>query len=234
MNIRLPIRPTHRHLLAGTALLTALALPLTLPIPTQAADATPAAGTVAHDFDQARQTFLRAADGDSRAIEPAAEQFTALSQARPGDPLPLAYAGSATTMRATTTLLPWRKMSYAEDGLAMLDKALALLTPAHDAQRTHGVPVSLETRFTAATTFLALPSMFNRGPRGHKLLDDVLKSPLLAESPLPFRATVWLRAGQTAAKDGQTAEARRFYTQVIDQHAPQAERAARLLKELAP
>lgn len=70
------------------------------------------------EYLAAFQAFQRAAQGGAAAVEPAAEQFGALSRARPGDPLSLAYAGSATTLRATTTLLPWRKMSCAEDGLA--------------------------------------------------------------------------------------------------------------------
>jgi putative ABC transport system ATP-binding protein len=80
-----------------------------------------------------------------------------------------------------------------EDGLCRrrpgaLDKALALLTPAHDAPLQHGTPGSLEvTRLTAANTFLAVPGFMNRGARGAKLLQRVLASPLLAASPLPFK-----------------------------------------------
>lgn len=183
-------------------------------------------------FQAAFTTFQRAADGDQAAIEPAAEQFGALSQARPGDPLLLACFGSATTMRATTTLLPWRKLSYAEDGLARIDKALALLQPTHDRQLVQGVPLSLETRFTAASTFLALPSMFNRGVRGARLLDEVLASPLFAQAPLPFRGAVWLRAGRQALQDQRSADARRWFELVIAQQAPQAARAQALLKEV--
>ncbi|MFM2060229.1 MAG: hypothetical protein RLY71_4614 [Pseudomonadota bacterium] len=186
------------------------------------------------DYLAAFQTFQRAAQGDSAAIEPAAEQFGALSRARPGDPLSLAYAGSATTLRATTTMLPWRKMSYAEDGLAQLDKALALLGPAHDAQRVRGSAVSLETRFTAARTFLALPEMFHRSARGQRLLDEVLASPLLPAAALPLRGEVWLRAGQLAAQQQRPADARRWFGLVIAQQAPQAGQAAARLKELAP
>ena len=78
----------------------------------------------------------------------------------------VAYLGAATTLRATTTMLPWKKMSHVEDGLAGLDRALVLLQPQHDVPLPGQVAVSLEPRFTATNTFLALPSMFNRGPRG--------------------------------------------------------------------
>lgn len=226
-------------LIATAAVFGAICL-IVLPPPAQATDAAAPTATSASssyaaspDYLAAFQTFQRAVAGDTSAVEPAAEQFSALSRARPGDPLTLAYAGSATAMRATTTLLPWRKMSYAEDGLAQLDKALALLQPAHDTLLVRGTPLSLETRFTAATTFLTLPSMFNRNARGAKLLSEVLQSPLLASSALPFRGAVYLRAGKLAQQEQRPVDARRWFDQVVSLQAPQADQAQALLKELA-
>jgi hypothetical protein len=130
-------------------------------------------------------------------------------------------------------VLPWKKLAYADDGLARLDKALSLLQPAHDAPLHRNTPASLETRFVAANTFLGMPSMFNRQARGRRLLDEVLQSPLLAASPLPFRGTVWLRAGVAAAADNRPADARRWFEQVVSSGAPQADAAQAKLKELA-
>jgi hypothetical protein len=106
------------------------------------------------------------------------------------------------------------------------------LTPAHDAQRIGGVPASLVVRFTAASTFSALPGMFNRGERGARLLDAVLKSPLLADAPLPFRASVWLRAADSAASAQRTDEARQWLQRVAGSGAPQAGQAQARLKAL--
>ncbi|WP_284616802.1 hypothetical protein [Aquabacterium humicola] len=224
MNNTRPARPL-RNLpaLAATLLIGAALLGPTAPA--QAAD------TAA--YAAALTEFLRgAADGGDAAIDSAADQFGRLSAAEPGDPVLRAYAGASLAMRARTTMLPWKKMGYAEDGLAQIDKALALLTPAHDAPGYRGVPASLETRFTAAGTFLALPSMFNRNARGAKLLDEVAKSPLLDGAPLPFKAAVWLRAGQEAAKSQNAAEARQWLEKVVASGAPQAAAAQAKLKEL--
>ncbi len=207
----------------------ALAGAATLAVPAAAFAQAPADAPA---FTAAFQRFVQANGGDTSAVEPAAEAFTALSAAQPGDPVLLSYAGAATAMRATTTWLPWKKMSYAEDGLSRIDKALALLTPAHDAPAQMGVPASLTTRFTAASTFLALPSMFHRRERGQQLMKQVLGSPLFAGAPLPFRGTVWLRAGLAAQADGNAAEARRVWQLAVDQHAPQAAEAQRHLQEL--
>ena len=186
-------------------------------------------------YEAAFQQFQRAAGGgDAATIEQAAEQFGRLVASEPGDPVLLAYSGAATTMRATTTMLPWRKMAFADEGLAQIDKALALLTPELDTLQHKGVASSLETRFVAATTFLRLPAMFNRHARGAKLLDEVLKSPMLAAAPLGFRAAVWMRAGDEAASDKRRDDARQWLQQVVTSGAPQAAVAQARLKELAP
>lgn len=202
-----------------------LSLGLSLSAPMHAADAA--------SFEAAFSEFQRANSGIDAAIDAAATRFAVLSAAAPSDPVLLVYSGAATAMRARAAYMPWTKLSLAEDGLAQIDKALALLTPAHDGAQYHGTPASLETRFTAASTYLAMPSMFKRHARGAKLLDDVLANPLLASAPLAFRGAVWLRAGSEAIADKRPDDARRLLQQVLSSGAPQAEKAQARLKELA-
>ena len=221
-----PLSAPQRALLRLIAVaLLSLVCALWLAAPARAADAAA--------FDAAFSEFQRASAGDEGAIDAAASSFEALSAAEPGDPVLLAYSGAGTAIRARTTLLPWKKMGFAEDGLARIDKALALLTPANDAPLHRGTPASLETRFAAASCFLAMPSMFNRHARGAKLLDEVLASPLLGRAPLPFRGAVWLRAGIEAAADKRPDDARRWLQQVLSSGAPQAASAQARLTELA-
>lgn len=184
-------------------------------------------------FDSAFRHFIVASGGDKSAVEPAADEFDALLKAEPGNPVLMAYAGATGAMRAGTTMLPWKKMGYAEDGMAQLDKALAMLTPAHDAPVQHGTPGSLEVRFVAANTFLAVPSFMNRGARGAKLLNEVLASPLFEKAPLPFQGNVWMRAAALATKEQRADDAQRYLNEVISRNAPQAEKARALLKGAA-
>jgi hypothetical protein len=185
------------------------------------------------EFAAAFVAFDHAA-GDPSAVDLAATQFTRLSAADPADPVLRAYSGAATTMRATTTLLPWKKLSFAEDGLALIDKALAQLTPAHDQPAYRGTPASLETRFVAASTWLAMPSMMNRHDRGVRQLAEVQASPLFSAAPLPFRATVWLRAATEAEAGQHPDEARRLLQQVVASGAPQAPAAQARLNGIKP
>ena len=183
-------------------------------------------------FQGAFAQFSQAQTGDSAAIDKAADAFSALLRVEPDNPVLIAYAGAATSMRATTTWLPWKKMSYAEDGMAMIDKALALLAPAHNAVMQNGRPGALEVRFVAATTFLAVPGFMNRGARGAKLLGEVLNNPLFAQAPLGFQGAVWLRAAALAQAEKRPDDARKYLNEVINNKAPQADAARAQLKAL--
>ncbi|MDR3367632.1 hypothetical protein [Rhodoferax sp.] len=184
-------------------------------------------------FDAAFELFTQARAGDSSAIEPAADSFTSLLRAEPINPVVMAYAGAATAMRARTTWFPWKKMGFAEDGMALLDKSLAMLTSAHSAPLQHNVPAALEVRFVAANTFLAVPGFMNRGPRGAKLLQAVVDSPLLAASPLSFRENVWMVAAKEAIKDKRPEDARKYLNEVIQANGPQQQAARAQLQALS-
>ena len=184
-------------------------------------------------FQTAFKQFIQASAGDTTAIDQAAEAFSGLLTSEPANPVLLAYTGAATAMKAATTMLPWKKMNYAEDGLSQLDKALAMLNPAHDAPVQNGTPGVLEVKFVAANTFLAVPGFMNRHDRGAKLLGEVLANPLFATAPLGFKGTVWLKAASEAIKANSTAEAKRYLDMIVEQQAPQAAKAQALLKGIA-
>ena len=206
--------------------------PAANPATTSATTSATTPATTAADFNAAFELYQRALTGQAAAVDEAARRWAELSAAEPGDPVLRAYAGSSTALLATTTLLPWRKMTHAEDGLAMLDKALAMLSPAHDAPAHQGVPASLETRLIAASTFLGLPAMFNRQARGAKLLDELLRQPLLEGAPLPFRGVVWMTAANNAIKSQRNDEARQWLQKIVASAAPQAAAAQAKLKAL--
>jgi hypothetical protein len=184
-------------------------------------------------FQPAFNQFMQASAGDAAAVEGAADAFSSLLKSEPTNPVLMAYTGASTAMKATTTMLPWKKMTYAEDGLALLDKSLAMLNASHDAPMQRGTPGVLEVKFVAANTFLAVPGFMNRHERGTKLLGDVVNSPLFATAPLPFKGTVWLKAAGEATKANNTAEAKRYLGLIVNQQAPQAAKAQALLKGMA-
>lgn len=183
-------------------------------------------------FEAAFARMQQAGPDHPEAVDEAVDRFDKLVQSEPGDPVLRAYLGAATAMRATTTILPWKKISHAEDGLAQIDKALALIGAGADAVGYRGVPAALEVRLVAANTFLRLPGFFNRQERGRKLLGELLASPQLPTSPAGFRASVWLRAGELAAQDKQTEQARQWYERAAATDTSYAATARNRLKEL--
>lgn len=174
----------------------------------------------------------RAQGGDKGAIPDAVAAFDALHKAEPTNPLVLVNLGAASSMRARTTLVPWNKMAYTEEGLAYIDKALALLKPEHDAQLQNGTPISLSVKFIAANTWLAVPKFFLKAERGEKLLNEVLNSPLLEQASLQTRGAVWLRAARLAQAQKRTDDARRLVGQILQSGAPQVDQARTLLSEV--
>lgn len=174
--------------------------------------------------------FTEASKGKADATDASAEQFQALLKAEPGHPLLMSYLGATTTLKARDAWAPWKKMSYAEDGLALIDKAIGLLGPEHDQALVQGTPVSLQTRFVAANTFLGLPEMFNRGPRGRQLLEEIQASPLFAKAPGGFQGAVLMRSARQAEQAKDLPRARGLYQQVLARQLPQAGDAQAALK----
>ncbi|MFZ4529051.1 MAG: hypothetical protein ACOYNW_11155 [Undibacterium curvum] len=180
------------------------------------------------DFQAAFQAF-RASSGNE---ERAAKAFQDLLKTEPGQPLLMAYTGAATSKLATTTIFPWKKMSYAEEGLAMIDKAL-VLADKEPAQMHGNVLQLLEVKFVAASTFLAVPEFMNRQSRGQKLLEDILAHPQLSTADLGFRGEVWMRAARLAQQQKRNADAKKLAEEVIRIQAPQAEKAKQFLQGLS-
>lgn len=181
------------------------------------------------EFQSALQLLIAPGGSEERA----AEAFSALLKQEPANPLLMAYSGSATARLATTTVFPWKKMAFAEEGLALLDKALQL-EAASDGTQLHGsTAIVLEVKFTAASTFLAVPGFMNRGARGGKLLGEVLESKQFEQAGLGFRGAVWMRAARLALEQKRLDDARRYLNAVILHNAPQQETAKGLLKGVA-
>ncbi len=113
-----------------------------------------------------------------------------------------------------------------------MDKALQQLAPEHEQQLARGVPILLETRLVAASTFLSLPSMFNRGPVGHQQLQALIANPVLLKAPDGFRQAVVELAVKTAQAEKLPAERINQLQLLTSANAAQRESAQAQLKDL--
>ncbi|WP_286507908.1 hypothetical protein [Variovorax davisae] len=178
------------------------------------------------EYEDASRALRAVYAGDNAAIPVALDKFKALSPAGSADPLVMVNVGAATSLQSRATILPWKKISYAEDGMAIQDKAIALLTPAHDASLYKGTPVSLHVRLVAASTFLSVPRFFNREAQGGKILNGIMDSPLFEQANPQFKGATWMRAARWAVDEKRLEDAKKYLLIVIERSAPQAHEAA--------
>jgi len=184
-------------------------------------------------FNQARQQFMAAANGKSSAADSAIEAFHTMAASLPGHPLPMAYEGAAYALKGRDASMPWDKMKYTEKGADMLEKALALLTPANDEALFNGTPESLEVRLVAANTLMALPDFMNRRSQGKRALEAALASPALAQASDQFRANLYAAAARLASKEQRSKDEISWLQKVAAlPGTSQQARAAARLKEL--
>ncbi len=182
-------------------------------------------------FAQARQQFMAAYEG--KGSDAAIDTFHALGASQPGHPLFLAYEGASNALKGRDASMPWDKMKYTEKGADQLEKALALLTPAHDEALFQGSPESVEVRLLAANTLLALPDFMNRRSQGKRALEAALASPALALSSTQTRASLFAAAARLAGKEQRSKDEISWLQKVLAlPDSPQHARAVARLKEL--
>ena len=187
-------------------------------------------------LDSAITEFVDAQNGDDALKEKSSRTLDALyaDPARSRDPLILVFCGAAKARLAETTILPWSKINHAEDGLALIDKALQRLEAKDETAESGFTPPAKEVRFVAASVYLIVPSaLFHRDAQGNKLLDDLLATVDTDSTPKDFKAAINVLAGQRAAKAGDKNKARAYFNKAIDYDSPQeAADAKRELKAL--
>ncbi len=141
-------------------------------------------------FTQARAIFERSLGGDDSVTGVALNQFKILSKIYRDNPLFLAYKGASYTLMGRDAFWSWNKTGYTENGLEIIDNALRMLKPEHDHKKIRGVPISVETRLIAVSTFYNVPSSFNQLEKAKAVLNDLLQSPALNNTPSSVHARI--------------------------------------------
>jgi len=158
-------------------------------------------------FTATQSLFEQGLQGSRKDNERAAEQFKALSEQEQGNPLYLAYYGSAITIKSRDAFMPWNKLKLGEQGLDVIDKALKMVAPEHDTAMIKGTPISVGTKLVAVSTFLKMPDKyFHRHAAGKTLLTETMNSRAFATAPAHIRSAFHIQAAAVARSDKQNAE----------------------------
>lgn len=154
----------------------------------------------ADDFDrelvEAREVFLRAVDGDKRAVRDATVRFRTLSRAHPQEAVFIAYLGACTTLQGRDGTNNIERRRLTENGLREIDRAVAL------AAGTERDPVRyLDTLLVAVNSYIHVPSFFNRNDDGRRLVQEILAHPGFEQMAAAFRAAAYMAAALIAQGD---------------------------------
>jgi len=184
-----------------------------------------AAGNAAETlFIHALRVFERSLAGDDSVTNVALNEFKILSMTYPNNPLFLAYQGACYTLVGRDAWMPWNKTSYVKKGLDNIDKALRMLKMEHDRGTMRSVPVSVETRLVAASTFSEVPKSFNHFEKAKGVLKNIFQSIAFNKTPKPLQAQVYLQAAKIARMENKRREEIKWLRQILDIE-PQGESA---------
>ncbi len=157
-------------------------------------------------FINAQAVFERSLAGDDSVTGVALNQFRILSMTYRENPLFLAYQGACYTLMGRDAFWPWNKTGYPKKGLDIIGKALLMLKPVHDFEKMRGVPISVETRLVAVSTFSGVPKSFKHFEKAKVVLKDLFQSSAFSDSPVPIQAHIYWHAAKIALKENQRDE----------------------------
>lgn len=185
-------------------------------------------------FIDAQATFEQALVGDESKTELAQQKMNALVKIQPNHPLFNVYYGSSYTLLARDAWMPWTKISYAEKGLAIIDKALGMLDNSHSKTLMRGTSVSVETRLVAISTFLKVPGFMHRLDHAKQELDKLFSDDSFKITPPPVKSRIHFQAAQIAQReDNKESELSNLEkTIALDQEGRFAELAKERLAEI--
>jgi len=89
------------------------------------------------------------------------------------DPFVMVIKGSTLTLQGRDAWMPWNKMSYVEQGMDLIRKAVRALKPSDKEKTFQGIPLDIQVKRTAADTYLSLPEMFNARSQGMEWAQEV-------------------------------------------------------------
>lgn len=191
-----------------------------------------AAGKAAETlFIHAHRVFERSLAGDNSVTNIALNEFKILSMTYPNNPLFLAYQGACYTLVGRDAWMPWNKTNYVKKGLDNIDTALQMIKPEHDRKTVRNVPISMETRLLAASTFSEVSKSFNYFEKAKRVLNNIFQSIAFNKTSKSLQAQVYLQAAKIARMENKRHEEIKWL-QLILEIEPQGESAKKAREQL--
>lgn len=132
-----------------------------------------------------------ASQGEPGALNKSANYLRRILKLEKDNPMAMAYLGSVTTIMGHDAELPMEKLSFVEDGVDFLDRAVKM------------APDNLQIRIVRAMNSYYLPEFFHRLQYTLKDLTYVTKSEEFKHWPPDQQAMVYFNLGLGFEKDGK-------------------------------
>ncbi|MDF2155232.1 hypothetical protein [Vibrio sp. CAU 1672] len=185
---------------------------------------------MANPSEQLISQFNQAAQGDSALINEVNDKLSLLIKEQGATPLTLVYLGSSETLQGREAWMPWNQLKITERGLATIQKGIDLMAnqpiPLQEQQRLNGLPEYQLATAMAATTFTALPDLFNHFERGYELYLSLLNNPGFTQQPFPATSWVYRYAIQAALRAEDRSQAERWLAEMLRQDSQNIETQA--------
>ncbi|NOY63523.1 MAG: hypothetical protein GXP10_10325 [Gammaproteobacteria bacterium] len=183
------------------------------------------------DISDFREVYLKATDGNARAVRKAIKGARVLESRHGKSPLVLAYKGGALALRGSNAAKrPLDRMRETEEGLVVLDRALRMLS-----KHKGGYLEAIETRLVAAFIFINLPdSRFHRLKAGDRLIEQLLAHPKLMQMPQSLQASIYFAAATSAEKRNNPAQSKHYLELTVktDREGKNGKKAQMLLMNM--
>lgn len=179
------------------------------------------------------QLYQQIAQEQGGDLDQLYNELQTAQQKQAKDAWTLFYLGATETLVGRDAWMPWNKLSYTENGLARMNKALKLIGEKEQLQYYHYLPKSLYMQANAAATFTQVPDMFNTFEQGYQLFQNIIKQEAFIQAPAEATTWVYYQAIKAAlkAKDRPQAELWDQHLQAKQVNDSFSQKAAALMNE---
>lgn len=172
-----------------------------------------------HDLGDARAQFELGRAGSPAATALAQRIFAQLLATDSDNPLYLAYYGSTFTLQGRDSFSPWTKLRLINQGVGILDRALALLNAGRASADALAGTARLEARLVSIATLVALPdSLFHRLAVARREYRQAASDPEFANAPADLRGHLLYEGALIARADHDAAGERSTLQRVLELH----------------
>lgn len=170
--------------------------------------ATTQANAVAHNPEFQRVvTAYEDAQKNPKQIDSAYTFASQYVSTHPKDGIAITYKGSLAAMRARESILPWRKISYLNEGTRLMDDGVEIVTADKTLVNT---AAEIEVRMVRGITSARIPAVFGRGKVAKADFKRIIDHPKFPSMSATHQATALAWMAVLSARNSDQGDANQW------------------------